>query len=72
MKITKSLKFGEIINSEQNRIEVFFIEFLFLISLTIMDLCTQGAPWDAQKDMALATVGALAALVVAAVVRRLR
>lgn len=35
-------------------------------------LGTQGDPWDAQKDMALATVGALAALVVAAVVRRLR
>lgn len=35
-------------------------------------LGTQGDPWDAQKDMALAVVGALAALVVAAVVRRLR
>lgn len=35
-------------------------------------LGTQGDPWDAQKDMALATVGALATLLIAALVRRLR
>ena len=35
-------------------------------------LGTQGDPWDAQKDMALATVGALASLVIAALARRIR
>ncbi|MEP5967580.1 MAG: DUF2238 domain-containing protein, partial [Sulfitobacter pontiacus] len=35
-------------------------------------LGTQGDPWDAQKDMALATVGALATLLIAALVRRIR
>jgi putative membrane protein len=35
-------------------------------------LGTQGDPWDAQKDMALATVGALASLLIAALVRRIR
>lgn len=35
-------------------------------------LGTQGDPWDAQKDMALATAGALATLLIAALVRRIR
>ena len=35
-------------------------------------LGAQGDPWDAQKDMALATVGALASLVIAALARRIR
>ena len=35
-------------------------------------LGTQGDPWDAQKDMSLATVGALASLVIAALARRIR
>lgn len=35
-------------------------------------LGTQGDPWDAQKDIALATVGALATLSIAALVRRTR
>ena len=35
-------------------------------------LGSQGDPWDAQKDMALASLGALLAMLVVALVQRLR
>lgn len=38
--------------------------------LGVAYLGTQGDPWDAQKDMALASLGALVAMVVTAVVNR--